>query len=107
MTDEDAKEAALARAAMPSQLLKGSTKAPSIANINVEAPTSAAPATAAAVPFVPITLVCRNIRYFVPNPAGKSAPAATDNTDPETAGQLELLKARLSLRCCQIHSLLC
>lgn len=103
MSEEDAKEAALARADTPSQLLKGVTGAPPTAETAVEARTSAAPSTSAAVPFVPITLVCRDIRYFVPNPAGNSAPVATDDADPETAGQLELLKARKSLRCHQIE----
>ena len=48
---------------------------------------------AAAVPFTPITLVCRGLRYYVPDPSKGAAPGVVkDSSDPEIAGKLELLK---------------
>ncbi|KAI3428353.1 hypothetical protein D9Q98_006733 [Chlorella vulgaris] len=47
----------------------------------------------AVVPFVPITLVCRDIRYYVNDPSKGTAPGVVqDNSDKEIAGKLELLK---------------
>ncbi|KAL4442124.1 hypothetical protein ABPG77_011385 [Micractinium sp. CCAP 211/92] len=45
------------------------------------------------VPFTPITLVCRNIRYYVDDPSKGAAPGVVkDTSDKEIAGKLELLK---------------
>ncbi|KAL4427934.1 hypothetical protein ABPG75_002023 [Micractinium tetrahymenae] len=45
------------------------------------------------VPFTPITLVCRNIRYYVDDPSKGTAPGVVkDTSDKEIAGKLELLK---------------
>ena len=44
------------------------------------------------VPFVPITLVCKAVCYYVPDPSGGSAPGVVkDTTDKEVAGKLQLL----------------
>jgi ABC-type multidrug transport system ATPase subunit/ABC-type multidrug transport system permease subunit len=52
-----------------------------------------AAAAAVAVPFTPITLVCRNIRYYVPDPSKGAAPGVVkDSSDSEIEGKLELLK---------------
>jgi ABC-type multidrug transport system ATPase subunit len=49
---------------------------------------------AMAVPFVPITLVCRNVCYYVNDPSGGSAPGVVKDTeDKEVAGKLQLLKS--------------
>ena len=50
-------------------------------------------ATKAVVPFVPITLVCRDVRYYVDDPSHGTAPGVVkDSADKEIAGKLELLK---------------
>jgi hypothetical protein len=48
------------------------------------------------VAFTPITLVCRNIRYYVAVPGKATAAGAVpaDDADREVAGKLQLLKAR-------------
>lgn len=51
-----------------------------------------APEKDVAVPFIPITLVCRNICYYVNDPSGGSAPGVVrDSHDKEIAGKLQLL----------------
>jgi hypothetical protein len=46
-----------------------------------------------AVPFTPITLVCRQLRYFVADPShGEAAGVVRNSDDKEIAGRLELLK---------------
>ena len=46
-----------------------------------------------AVPFVPITLVCRDICYYVHDPSGGTAPGVVkDIADKEISGKLQLLK---------------
>jgi ABC-type multidrug transport system ATPase subunit/ABC-type multidrug transport system permease subunit len=55
---------------------------------------SATSTGAMSVPFVPITLVCRNICYYVDDPSGGSAPGVVKNTeDKEVSGKLQLLKS--------------
>ena len=45
------------------------------------------------VPFTPITLVCRDIHYYVPDPSKGEAPGVVkDSGDQEVEGKLELLK---------------
>lgn len=46
-----------------------------------------------AVPFTPVTLVCRDLRYYVPDPShGEAAGVVKDTHDREISGKLELLK---------------
>lgn len=46
-----------------------------------------------AVPFTPITLVCRDLRYYVPDPSkGEAEGVVKGEADREIAGKLELLK---------------
>jgi len=53
-----------------------------------------APAKKFVIPHVPITLVCRDIRYYVNDPSGGSAPGVVkDTSDREIAGKLQLLKS--------------
>lgn len=48
---------------------------------------------ASAVPFVPITLVCNNIKYYVPDPSGGVAPGVVKGgDDKEIEGTLQLLR---------------
>ena len=47
----------------------------------------------AVVAFLPITLVCRDIRYYVNDPSGGTAAGVVkDSADAAIAGKLELLK---------------
>ncbi|KAL4434347.1 hypothetical protein ABPG75_000788 [Micractinium tetrahymenae] len=46
-----------------------------------------------AVPFTPVTIVCRDLRYYVPDPShGEAAGVVKDAGDKDIAGKLELLK---------------
>ncbi len=57
-------------------------------------PSPSAGDAAGGVPFVPITLVCRNVCYYVDDPSGGSAPGVVkDTADKEVAGKLQLLKS--------------
>lgn len=81
-----------------SKLRGGAPGAPASSLSALPAVASSADASApgaAAVPFTPITLVCRNIRYYVPDPAkgkGEAPGVVQDSEDREISGKLELLK---------------
>ena len=58
-----------------------------------EASSVEATAEAFVVPFVPITLVCRDICYYVDDPSSGTAPGVVKDTgDKDIAGKLQLLK---------------
>lgn len=53
-----------------------------------------APLRHVVIPFTPITLVCRDIQYYVPDPAkgkGANKNVIKDSGDPEIEGKLRLL----------------
>ncbi|KAK9829450.1 hypothetical protein WJX72_005937 [[Myrmecia] bisecta] len=65
-----------------------SFRKPKVDMVDPEAPANGA-SIQSSLPFEPVTLVFRDLRYFVDAPAGA---AQTDNSSPEMKGKLELLK---------------
>lgn len=73
--------------------VKGSEEATADTVAAVVLASSAAATAKTVVPFTPITLVCRGLRYYVPDPSGGTVPGVVkDSADKEIEGKLELLQ---------------